>query len=199
MGILPTSAVVPKNTMEWLCWLFYGPPAAGKTTLASQCPKPLFLATEPGTALISGVSSIDVTDWDHMDEIISAIETEPHGYATVVVDTVDILYQMCLRHVCDQHGWKDIGDGAFGKGWRALELAWTERIVRLRNLRNAKGQKLLIVLISHERQEMIRVRRGSTEMDTGRYKITSALPGKGRGILHAQVDMVIRCEMNEKN
>ena len=199
MGILPIAPDKAQALMEWLCWLFYGPPGVGKTTLAAQCPKPLFLATEPGTALMDGVASVNITDWDDLDEKIKAIETESHGYATIVVDTVDVLFQMCLKHLCKRHGWNDIGDGAFGKGWRALELEWTERVVRLRNLKNKKGQKLLVVFISHERQEMIRVRRGSTEMDTGRFKVTSALPAKGRGILHAQVDMVIRCEMDENN
>jgi len=45
---------------EGIVYLIYGDPKVGKSTLASEFPKPLFLATEPGLSGLDGICQVPI-------------------------------------------------------------------------------------------------------------------------------------------
>ena len=94
----------------------YGPPKTGKTTLASQMPKPLLLAFEKGYNAIPGIMAQDVTTWGEMKQIYRELKKEEvkEAYKTIVIDTVDIAADLCQKYICSQLGIEQMGDGDWG-------------------------------------------------------------------------------------
>ncbi|HOK47887.1 MAG TPA: AAA family ATPase, partial [Bryobacteraceae bacterium] len=60
---LPTKKTPPRANLGDYSILIYGPTKIGKTTLASQFPEALFLATEPGLNALEAYQ-IPITSWD---------------------------------------------------------------------------------------------------------------------------------------
>ena len=192
MGILPDGPTAPSNKMSDYVWLLYGAPGVGKTTLASQFPSPLFLATEAGTAGMEA-AKVDIATWKDFDVYLKAIQSEKHKYKTIVLDTADVAHVLCSSYVCDQNGWVDVADGDWGRGWRAVSREFTNLIAKLRAL------PMCVVFIIHEKREEIREKVGSKDIATGRFYVSSALPGKAREMLHGAVDFILRCEITPEN
>ena len=192
MGILPEKATPPSVRMADYVWHFYGEPGVGKTTLGNQFPSPVFISTEPGTSAMHA-AAVEVGTWQDMKLVLDALKSEKHNYKTVVLDTVDVAYNMCATHVCESNGWIDVADGDWGRGWRAVDREWTNMIAQLRSL------PLCSVFIGHEKREEIMERMGSRDVATGRHRVSTALPKSARATLHAAMDFIIRCEFTEEN
>lgn len=192
MGIIPKSPSPPSARMADYVWHFYGEPGVGKTTLGNQFPKPMFISTEPGTSAMHA-AAVPVSTWQDMKLVIDALKNEKHGYKTVVLDTVDVAYNLCATHVCDVNGWIDVADGDWGRGWRALDREWTNMITQIRTL------PMCSLFVGHEKREEIMERVGSRDTATGRYRVSTALPRTARNTLHSAMDFIIRCEFTEEN
>jgi hypothetical protein len=192
MSKLPTEPSPPSSRMSDFIWLFYGSVGVGKTTLASQFHSPLFIATETGTEAMWAAAAPART-WEELKSVIEALRTEKHNYRTVVLDTIDIAYNLCETHVCEVNGWHDVADGDWGRGWRSLNREWTNMITQLRML------PVCTVFIGHEKLEPIMERLGSRDVDTGRQRVTTALPRSARSTLHSAMDFILRCEFTEDN
>jgi len=94
----------------------YGPPKVGKTTLATQMPKPLLLAFERGYNAIPGIIAQDVVTWGEMKQVFRELKKPEVQavYKTIVVDTVDVAADLCQKYICSQLGIDNMGDGGWG-------------------------------------------------------------------------------------
>jgi hypothetical protein len=123
----------------------YGGHGIGKSTLASQFPKPIFISTE------DGLDSLDVTSFPKatvLSDVVESIKTllkEDHEFKTVVVDSVDWLVEpLIVDSVNSQH---DDKEQAFGKGQMFIAEEFREILQGLDALRLKKGMN--VVLIAH--------------------------------------------------
>lgn len=91
----------------------------GKTTLATQMPKALLLAFEPGYHALPGVIAQDITSWSEMRQVLRELKKPEvkEMFQSIVVDTVDISADYCKKYVCSQHGIEDLADAGYGKGY----------------------------------------------------------------------------------
>lgn len=102
--------------------LIYGENGIGKSTLAAQFPKPIFLNLEDGigdldcdsTGVIRSVS--EFYQW-----LMHLVETD---YETIVVDTADWLEKLIFAEVAAEANKKTIDDIGYGKGYQSVELKW---------------------------------------------------------------------------
>lgn len=67
-----------------------GLPKCGKSTFASKAEKPLFISTEPGLGLISGIMAVPCNTWTDFKQVLRQLKTDEakKTYKTIVIDTV---------------------------------------------------------------------------------------------------------------
>ena len=133
----------------------YGGAGQGKSTVASQSRKPIFIPTEDGLGQIECDSFPVAKSFQDVTNALNALKTEKHEYRTVVIDTVDWLEKIIWNDICKEYGVKDInsiGKG-FGKGY-ALALTWWEK-VRM-SLQELHQKCMAVIFISHTQTTPIR-------------------------------------------
>lgn len=128
--------------------LIYGPEGLGKTTLASQFPKPVFLQIEKGTPSGLTIESFGhLKDFDSVLDALEALYNEDHEFKTVVVDSVSELERLIFAEVCKRNNYQTIETPGYGRGYKEADYVWQEFIDRVNGLRNEK--KMAAVLIGH--------------------------------------------------
>ena len=107
---IPTEKTKPTNRFGDKVTLIYGAPKIGKSTLASQFPDTLFLATEDGLRSLEVFKLPEVGCFTTFSQLMEAVKTirqhamldkEPR-YKTIVVDTIDNVYHLASAQVCEE-------------------------------------------------------------------------------------------------
>ncbi len=97
--------------------LIYGAPKCGKTHFcATQLPKPLLCAFEKGYAAIPNIKAVDIEKWTDFKKVLKQLELPEAKamYDTIVIDTCDIMAQLCEKYVCQQKGVEDLTGMPYG-------------------------------------------------------------------------------------
>ena len=129
--------------------LFFGEPKSGKTTTAAKFPKALILAFEIGYLAIPGVMAQPITKWAEFKQALKQLKDEKvqEQFETIVIDTVDIAYDLCEKFICNQNSVSAIGDMPFGKGYAAAKKEFDEA------LRSIPQMGYGLVMISHSQDK----------------------------------------------
>ena len=173
---LPTEPTPAVAELARVVMLLYGREGVGKTSLAAQFPKALFLCTEPGARHLELIR-YDVSSWLDFKKACAAVPDHPSQ--TVVIDTIDIAYDYCQRTTCRKLGIDHPGDEGYGKGWDLCKRAFAEVISPLINC--GKG----VIFVSHETERTLEHRNGKKET-----RIVPSLSNTGRKILEPAADIV---------
>lgn len=98
--------------------VIYGAEGIGKTTLAAQFPRPLFIDTEGGSGHLDVRRLPEPTSWTMLLDEVTWVRDFPYECGgTLVLDTADWAEQLCIAHVCAKHDKKGIEDWGYGKGY----------------------------------------------------------------------------------
>ena len=178
---------VVQTGLDYKSFMFYGAPGTRKTTVAAQFPKSLVLATEIGYSLIPGVKAVPIANWAEFLNVLKQLEKPEvkEMYSTIVIDTVGLLTDMCVQYICQLNQIRELGELAYGKGWRKFNEEFRSKVNRITQL----GYGL--VLIAHAD-----IKRD----DSG--NITSALPqldNKPRQVAVALVDFILFLQKEPKD
>lgn len=199
---LPTEKRQPQAGLGKI--LLYGAPKVGKSTLAStiDVEHTLVLDTEGSTTALEAFV-MEIKSWgaltreephvlrgDSFRGAIKSLVEDEHDFTTVVVDTVDVLAQLCAAYTLEglsggRAGYVHASDFDYGKGWSAITEEFQLRIGALcRAVPN-------VVLVSHADE--------STKKDRLGKEITVYRPDvKPKGIrefLEGFVDHVLFAEV----
>lgn len=162
----------------------YGGHGIGKSTLASQFPKPIFISTE------DGLDSLDVTSFPRaqkIEDVVTAIKTlikEDHDFKTVVVDSVDWLVEpLIVNSVNAAH---DEKEQSYGKGAVFIAEEFREILQGLDALRLKRGMN--VVLIAHA--AVVKFEDPRTE-PYDRYQ--PKLPNRCNALLQEWADVLAFC------
>jgi hypothetical protein len=178
---LPTAKTAPKSAFADLTTFVYGPPKIGKSTLASQFPGALFLATEAGLNHLE-TYQIPISSWDDFIRACALILQGKHEFRTIVIDTADNLYRYCTDQICKKHGVETVGDIAgFGKGFALLNNEFHRVLTKLTQLPYG------LVLISHSKQIELEDRGGKYN------KTVPTLPEGARKTVLGMADVILYC------
>lgn len=135
--------------------IIHGEAGTGKTTLAAQMPRPIFLSLDGGlqqSPHLRNVANFPPSAFDSYNAflgVLRLIGENPQGYKTLVIDNASILEQLIWAEVARRKGKATIEDIGFGKGYIFAQDLWKEIITYLLYLRDQKG--LMVVLIAHSK------------------------------------------------
>ena len=184
---LPTKKKKPEIDIEKCSMLFYGREKIGKTSACASFPNSLFLTTEPGTKgmEIYEFNSDDggCHNWELIREAADLLEKNSKQFSTVVIDTVDRAYDMCLDWVCDKQGIPYPGEDKYGvqdhgKSWRFVKNEFTSIIYRI--VQSGHG----IIFTSHAKETSVKA-KGGTEYS----RIFPSMGNQARSVIEGLVDM----------
>ena len=184
MGLLPTVRSKPKTHLGEFVTLLYGPPKVGKTTFASQFPDAVFLATEAGQNALS-VMRTDIDSWDKFTDVCLELHKGNHGFKTVVIDTIDNLWQLCRRHFIEKHGVEHETDGklGYGKG-SAIILTEFQRVMTKLSLLD-----MGLLMISHADRETVEIKTAT--VDESYHRWVPAIASKARIPMMGMADFLL--------
>jgi len=167
-------------------FLVYGQEGIGKTTLLSQEPGVLFLTTEPGTRGMR-IYENRITSWRQIKSLVKQLQATDR-FPCVVLDTVDVAYDLCLDYVCQKlsipyPGQDESGREDYGKSWKAVKKEFMSIVFALIN--SGRGVRF----ISHYTESEVQAKSG------GKYtRIVPSMGKQARLILTALADFVFYCE-----
>jgi hypothetical protein len=180
--MLPTHKRKPKSRIEDFNILIYGAPKIGKSSFASQADSPVFISTESGLNALE-VFEIPTPNWTTFLTACRELSTKPHSFKTVVVDTIDNLYKLCVEHIRNVHQVEHEGDLAYGKGYSLIRDEF------MRALRALSMLPTGLILISHVNYEEIKTR-------TSVYnKAVPTVPKSVRDALLGWVDIIMYADI----
>lgn len=179
---LPTTKSQPVHRFEDEITLIYGAPKVGKSTFCSQFEAPLFLDSESGLRNLE-TYNISISCWqDAIDAYDALNEAKKKGelpFKTLIFDTINNFYLMCMEHVCKKNGIAHPSDLDYGKGWSMVRIPFT-------NLMNAyKSLGLGIVYVAHANEKNIKTRKG----EYTRYD--AAIAGQAYELIVGSCDFVL--------
>jgi hypothetical protein len=169
--------------------LLYGPEKAGKTTLASEFPAPVFLQTEEGTGSLELDTFGKLESFADVMDAIGSLYSEDHQFKTVVVDSITAFQPLIWAETGERgddkgNKKKRIEDFGYGKGYVYALAIWQEVLDGLNALRRDRG--MTIVLIAHSKVERF---DDPETVSYSRYDID--LHEKARDMLKRDVDVVL--------
>lgn len=126
--------------------VIHGPAGVGKTTFACQAPSPVVIRTEDRLGVIRVPAFPLAADYNDVYQAIATLYREPHGYKTVVLDTLDWLEPLIWARTAFDGGKDSIEDFGYGKGYLKADEYWLQILNGLNALR-AKG--MLVICIAH--------------------------------------------------
>lgn len=129
--------------------VLYGVESVGKTTFASQFPKPLFLDVEGGTAHLD-VPRAEIGSWAELTKAVA--ECKALDYQTIVIDSIDWAEKLCADTMLVDAKKTSIEDFGYGKGYVMLAERVTRFLAGLDELIEA-GKN--VVLIGHSQVKRV--------------------------------------------
>jgi hypothetical protein len=183
MGMLPTKRTPPVTDLGAFKTLIYGATKAGKTTLASQYPSTVFLATEPGCKALS-TYSVTVDSWSDFLAASKELAAGGHGFQTVVIDTIDLLWKYCHESVLRSMGLDMEPGNDFGRTGTRIKSEFHRELAKL------AGLPMGLVIISHDTEREIKP-KGRME---GYTLISPSLSSAPRGIVMGMMDLIFYLE-----
>jgi hypothetical protein len=181
MITLPTEVQEPTFDLSRLTMVIYGVPKIGKSTFCSRFENALFMATEPGLNYLR-TANVRVNDWLECEELVGLLEDRAGaGYKTLIVDTVDQLWDFCTEFIRKQRKVECLVDIPYGKGKDLAATAFKDLINRITRL------GMGMIFVSHAKM---------TDVDTVNGKVAKFLPtipDRARDAILPLVDVIGFC------
>jgi AAA domain-containing protein len=139
---MTTDSIIRGKTPGPWSMLLYGVAGIGKSTLASQAPKPFFLDLEDGLRRVDCERTPLIRTWqDFLEWTRFAYGSD---YATIVVDTAGALEQLLTTKLLESSGKQSLADFGYGKGYEMLAQEWNGVLKILGKIKD-NGKNILIV------------------------------------------------------
>jgi hypothetical protein len=128
----------------------------GKTTIASKFPKALLLAFETGYLAIPGIMAQPINKWSEFKQVLKQLkDNKAHEqFDNLIVDTVDIAYDLCEKYICNQEGVDTINQIPYGGGYAKAGKEFDEA------LRSIPQMGYGLVMISHSQDKTFKDENG---------------------------------------
>lgn len=186
MGLIPTEKTSPTSRFGDLLTLIYGAPKVGKSTFCSELDKPLFLDTENGLQSLS-VYRIGIDSWETFISVYKELKAQKGKlpFNTLVIDTIDNLWQMCSDFICKKNGLMHESDLDYGKGYSIVKKEFNLALAAYR------GLGMGVIYTSHADSKEIKTKVGSYS----RFEPT--MPKTCASVVLPTLDFILYAESRE--
>ena len=133
--------------------LVYGTEGIGKSTLAAQAPKTVFVPTEDGLNEIDCERFPLCQSYSQVLDALTELHRAEHPYHTVAIDSADWLERLVWDHVCQREGAGSIEKvgGGYGKGYTLALDVWRKIVDALAKLHS--DRQMAVILLAHAKVE----------------------------------------------
>lgn len=153
---LPSKPELENTDMRLMTWIMYGPPGIGKSTFISQAKDVLFLTTDNSLRFIKSMHR-PINNWATFKKYVKMITMErPTQYKSIAIDSVDILFRMCRKYICEKRGIEHQSDEQWGKAYDLTSSEFELEIEKIMGL-GLYG----MFFTSHSREVEMKTRLGS--------------------------------------
>lgn len=166
--------------------MFYGKPKTGKTTTASKFPGAILAAFERGYNALTDVFVWPLKSWPEFRKFIKYLEDETvqEKFQTIVIDTADIAYDLCVKYICSREStaevtYETIGDIPYGKGYVLAMQEFDEQLRKILQLNYG------LVIISHETEKTYKDENGKETT-----QIIPTVDTRGRRVCERTCDII---------
>lgn len=136
--------------------VIYGPEGIGKSGLAAQFPKPLFIDVEGSTAHLEVARTPRPTSWGSLLSMVNQLHSDPMGYQTLVIDTGDWAERLAIGQICAQHNISSLGGADdWGKSYNLLKGEYGLFLDALTNLGEQTGMHVVVLCHAKRRKEQV--------------------------------------------
>ena len=115
-----------------LAWI-YGSPYSGKTTFASNFPKPFFISLDKNAQYImeDENSYVNVNSLQEYSDELKKFLKDPGDFETLVIDNIDLLEEYVREYFLDKLGIEDESDREdYGKAWRLIREGTYQAVMK---------------------------------------------------------------------
>jgi hypothetical protein len=128
---LPIKKTTISNKITDYCIFIYGVGKIGKTSFCGQFPSPLIAAFEPGYEG-GEYYAVDMPCWENFVDIVDLLCRGEHDYLNLVIDNVQIAYNLCSDFIANERGFKNSGEAKdYGATAAEIRKEFNKQINRL--------------------------------------------------------------------
>lgn len=152
--------------------VIYGPEGIGKSTMASQFPKPLFIDIEGGTHALDVARVQTPKSWAGLMQMLDSFATgqAPAGFQTLVIDTADWSEKMLKEAICQEAGVTALGDMPYGTLYQKLGAKWGKMLDVLALI----AERMHVVLLAHSQLSHCEIPEESGSFDRYELKLNQS-------------------------
>lgn len=152
-----------------LAMIIHAPDGVGKTSFSAGAPNPIFIVSEKGTEELDIARFPMATKFDDLISAIKELQTKPHDFNTVVIDSIDWFEPLLWKDICKASNVKSIekAAGGYGKGYVEALQIWCSVRDMLEELREKR--KMNIIIIAHSK--IVNFNDPSTGYSYNRYEL----------------------------
>lgn len=176
---LPDKVSKPLTDLGSYSLLIFGREKIGKTDLAAQFPEAFFLMCEPGGKGLR-IFQRPVTTWIQYKKYVGLLNEEANRFKTVVTDTIDLAFKMCVRHVCRNLGVLHVSEEKWGKAYDMIRDEFAEQ---MQALISTPGRG--VIFISHEEDKTLESKKNGEE----KSRIIPTMPKQARKVIEPMIDI----------
>lgn len=114
--------------------VLYGLEGIGKSSLAAQFPKPIFIDTEGSTTELIVDRLKKPSSWTELNQQVDWVKCQVGRYKTLVIDTVDWAERLTIEFVTSRSNKQSITNFGYGEGFIQLEEEFGKFLNRLSDL-----------------------------------------------------------------
>lgn len=175
---LPDEKSEVAQSLEEFNWLIYGPKGIGKTSLGSRFLDSFTLACEPGGKALSSYQR-PCPNWMHFRKYGDLLTESDGKFKTLVIDTVQNAYNMCMDWTCQKNGFDHPGDEGYGKGWKKVSSEFEKQMIK------AMSNNMGMVALAHDKDEEVETKSGRKFM-----KMKPQMTGQCESYFAGPIDIV---------
>jgi hypothetical protein len=177
--------------------MLIGQEGVGKSTAGAKMPNPIFLCGESGLVgpQFADTPSFTPTSWTEAIAFCEELASNPSGYKTLVIDTLDWIEPMLYTHVvaaAKKNDIKHIEDFGYGKGYVIAQQEARKMLAVLDKV-NAAGMAVLI--LSHSQLKTVKNPEGD-DYDHFESKVNTKVAGIFKewcdAVLFARFEIYVR-------